>query len=114
MLLHANTDGYLKSSIHRVVAPPSDQQHVDRLRVIYVVRIEDDTDMVPVEESPVLREKGLLGNKVLDEDGRPVKAGEWVKQRVIKNIGPGTSTAEGDNADKEVEIVKGVKVKYFD
>lgn len=70
--------------------------------------------MLPIEESPVLREKGLLGNKVLGEDGRPVKAGEWVKQRVIKNIGPGTSTAEGDNADKEVEIIKGVKVKYFD
>jgi len=87
---------------------------MDRLRVIYVVRIEDDTDMVPLEDSPVLRERGLLERKILDSDGKPIKAGEWVKQRVIKNIGPGTSTAAGDNADKEVEIVKGVKVKYFD
>lgn len=86
---------------------------MDRLRVIYVVRIEDDTEMVPIEESPVLRERGLLEEKVLGSDGRPIKAGEWVKQRVIKNIGPGTSTAAGDNADTEVEIVKGVKVKYF-
>lgn len=108
------TDGYLKSSIHRVVAPPRDQQHLDRLRVIYVVRIEDETEMVPLEESPVLRERGLLKEKILGNDGKPIKAGEWVKQRVIKNIGPGTSTEAGDNADKEVEIIKGVNVKYFD
>lgn len=87
---------------------------MDRLRVIYVVRVEDDTEMVPIEESPVLRGRGLLGEKILGGDGRPIRAGEWVRQRVIKNIGPGTSTAAGDNADTEVEIVKGVKVKYFD
>lgn len=51
-----------------------DQRHVERLRVIYVVRIEDDTDMVPLEESPVLRERGLLENKVLGDDGKPIKA----------------------------------------
>lgn len=79
-----------------------------------MVRIEDDAEMVPIEESPVLRERDLLNQKVLGSDGRPIKAGEWVKQRVIKNIGPGTSTAAGDNADTEVEIVKGIKVKYFD
>lgn len=112
--MFASKDGYLKSSIHRVIALPRDQQHVDRLRVIYVVRIEDETEMLPIEESPVLRERGLLDEKVLGNDGRPVKAGEWVKQRVIKNIGPGTSMAAGDNADQEVEIIKGVKVKYFD
>lgn len=97
-----------------MIAPPKNQQHVDRLRVIYVVRIEDETEMVPIDESPVLRERGLLEERVLGSDGNPIKAGEWVKQRVIKNIGPGTSTTAGDNADKEVEIIKGVKVKYFD
>lgn len=97
-----------------MIAPPKNQQHVDRLRVIYVVRIEDETEMVPIDESPVLRERGLLEERVLGSDGTPIKAGEWVKQRVIKNIGPGTSTTAGDNADKEVEIIKGVKVKYFD
>lgn len=40
--------------------------------------------------------------------------GEWVKGRVMKTIGPGESvTAAGDHADSEVEIVKGVKVKFF-
>ncbi|KAL4862274.1 hypothetical protein BDV12DRAFT_190540 [Aspergillus spectabilis] len=84
------TNGYLKSSIHRVVAPPKDQEHVDRLGVLYVVRIEDDCDLVPIQESPVLRENGLIENKILGSDGQPLKAGEWVKQRVIKNLGQST------------------------
>lgn len=108
-----NLDGYFKSSIHRVVAPPRDQANINRLGVIYMVRIEDDTDLVPIQESPVLRERGLVEKRSLGVDGTPVKAGEWVKQRVIKNIGV-TSEKEGDNAVAGVEIVKGVKVTYFD
>lgn len=103
----------MKSSIHRVVAPPKDQAHIDRLGVLYMVRVEDDTDLIPIEESPVLRELGLLDDKVLDSDGKPLKAGEWVRQRVIKNLGT-TSTANGDNEEADVEILKGVKVKYYD
>ncbi|KAL4887243.1 putative 1-aminocyclopropane-1-carboxylate oxidase [Aspergillus karnatakaensis] len=107
------TNGYLKSSIHRVVAPPKDQAHIDRLGVLYMVRIEDDCDLVPISESPVLRENGLVDNKILGSDGQPLKAGEWVKQRVIKNLGQSTEK-EGDNEVNDVEILKGVKVKYFD
>ncbi|KAF7555919.1 hypothetical protein G7Z17_g1796 [Cylindrodendrum hubeiense] len=107
------TNGYLKSSIHRVVAPPKDQAHIDRLGVLYMVRIEDDTELLPIEESPVLRERGLLGQETLSSDGRPVTAGEWVKQRIIKNLA-NTSTDKGDNEETEVEIFKGVKVKYYD
>lgn len=32
------TNGYLKSSIHRVVAPPADQAHLDRLGLLYFLR----------------------------------------------------------------------------
>jgi hypothetical protein len=80
-------DGYLKSSIHRVVAPPKDQAHINRLGVIYMVRIEDGTDLVPISESPVLAKRGLVDQKILGNDGKQVKAGEWVRQRVIKNLG---------------------------
>lgn len=108
------TGGYLKSSIHRVVAPPKDQAHINRLGVLYMVRIEDDIDLVPIQESPVLQECGLLGDKILGSDGRPVKAGEWVKNRVIKNLGESRDKeAVGDNEVSDVEIIKGVKVKYF-
>lgn len=105
-------DGYLKSSVHRVIAPPKDQAHIDRLGVLYMVRIEDDADLVPVEESPILREKGFVNEKVLGSDGKPIKAGEWVKQRIIKNLG-NSEKEEGDNEVEDVEIVKGVSVKYF-
>ncbi|KAL3429548.1 putative 1-aminocyclopropane-1-carboxylate oxidase [Aspergillus tetrazonus] len=94
------TNGYLKSSIHRVVAPPKDQAHIDRLGVLYMVRIEDDCDLVPIDESPVLQKHGLTGNKILGSDGQPLKAA--------------STTKEGDNEVNDVEILKGVKVHYFD
>jgi hypothetical protein len=112
-LAKLGTDGYLKSSIHRVVAPPKDQAHIDRLGVLYMVRIEDDTDLLPIEESPVLQRLNLIQEKTLDGDGRPVKAGEWVRQRVIKNLGSAKAES-GDNEVNQVEIVKGVKVNYYD
>ncbi|CAH0029115.1 unnamed protein product [Clonostachys rhizophaga] len=107
------TNGFLKSSIHRVVAPPKDQAHIDRLGVLYMVRIEDDIDLLPIQESPVLQRLGLIGDKVLGEDGKPVKAGEWVKQRVIRNLGANTGSGKGDNEEAEVEIIKGVRTTYY-
>ncbi|KAI8261764.1 hypothetical protein K4K53_000180 [Colletotrichum sp. SAR 10_77] len=107
------TNGYLKSSIHRVVAPPRDQAHINRLGVIYMVRIEDDTELVPIRESPVLQRRGLADGAVLGADGKPVTAGEWVRERIIKNLGS-TSSAAGDNAVNDLEVIKGVKMKYFD
>ncbi|KAL3298230.1 putative 1-aminocyclopropane-1-carboxylate oxidase [Colletotrichum asianum] len=105
--------GYLKSSIHRVVAPPRDQAHINRLGVIYMVRIEDDTELVPIKESPVLQRRGLADGAVLGADGKPVKAGEWVRERIIENLGS-TSSAAGDNAVSDLEVIKGVKMRYFD
>lgn len=96
-----------------MVAPPEDQASSDRIGVLYMVRIEDDTDLVPVEESPVLKRLGLLEQKITDANGNPVKAGQWVRQRVVKNLAA-TSSAKGDNEETDVEIVKGVKVKYYD
>jgi isopenicillin N synthase-like dioxygenase len=36
--LTALTGGFIKSSVHRVRAPPQDQAHVDRLGVLYFAR----------------------------------------------------------------------------
>lgn len=113
VIIDVDIDGYLKSSIHRVVAPPKDQAHIDRLGVIYMVRIEDDTDLVPIKESPVLQKLGLSEGAVLGSDGKPVKAGEWVRERIIKNIGA-TSQSNGDNSVNDLEVIKGVKTTYFD
>ncbi|KAL4931001.1 uncharacterized protein BDV17DRAFT_280558 [Aspergillus undulatus] len=96
-----------------IVAPPKDQTHIDRLGVLYMVRIEEDSDLAPIRESLVLQKHGLVDNKILGSDGQPLKAGEWVKQRVIKNLDESTET-EGDNEVNDVEIWKGVKVTYYD
>jgi len=32
------TGGYVKSTVHRVTVPPKDQQHVDRLGLMYFAR----------------------------------------------------------------------------
>jgi len=97
------TNGFLKSSIHRVVAPPPDQANVDRHGVLYFVRPEDDLELLPVK-SPVLQRLGY--DKALDQATVGLTAGEWVKARVAKNV----SKAANDEED----IARGVKVKYYD
>ena len=98
------TNGFLKSSIHRVVVPPADQADVDRYGVLYFVRPEDDTELVPIKDSPVMNKLGY--DKAMDEATVGLTAGEWVKARVAKNV---------SKVGKEEEsIIKGVKAKYYD
>ena len=100
------TNGYLKSSIHRVVAPPPDQANLDRLSVLYFVRSEDDLELKTIP-SPLLQRLGLDKQP----EGPVLTAGEWVKDRVAKNVNKaGDSTKENG----EQEIIKGVSAKYYD
>lgn len=78
-----------------------------------MVRIEDDTDLSPILESPVLNRRGMAHQEMLGSDGLPIKAGEWVRQRIIKNLGI-SADGEADNLASDVEIVPGLKTKYFD
>ncbi|KFX99005.1 hypothetical protein O988_04100 [Pseudogymnoascus sp. VKM F-3808] len=99
------TNGFLKSSIHRVVSPPSDQEHLDRIGVLYFVRPEDNLPLVPID-SPVLKRLRLESS----DDGEIVTAGEWVKARVAGNV-------SGKNRSKdagEQEVIKGKTTKYYD
>lgn len=103
------TSGFLKSSIHRVVAPPPDQASVDRLGVLYFVRPEDDLVLKPVD-SPVIKRLGYE----LDEESKAIEgitAGEWVKARVKAGV---DRSKQARSEVSEQEILKGVKVKYFD
>lgn len=100
------TNGYLKSSIHRVVAHPPDQAHLDRLGVLYFVRPEDNLELKTVK-SPLLERLGLQK----DSEGQVLTAGEWVKARVAKNV---NKTGESAKEGAEIEIIKGVKAKYYD
>lgn len=102
------TNGFLKSSIHRVVAPPPDQRGIDRLGVLYFVRPEDDMPLKPVE-SAVLRK---LGMEPEDGEAKDFTAGEWVKARVANGIGKRDVKARSEMTDEE--ILPGVKAKYYD
>lgn len=123
------TNGYLKSSVHRVSAPPEDQAHLDRLGLLYFLRYvcvfvcccrlsylalmqvfgsrpSHDLDLKTVD-SPLLRRLGLKGEDEGEAAG--IKAGDWVRMRVKQN----QDKAETRNAEKK-EVLKGVSVKYYD
>ncbi|KAL1636138.1 hypothetical protein SLS58_009987 [Diplodia intermedia] len=100
------TNGFLKSSVHRVVAPPPDQADVDRHGVLYFVRPTDDTELRPVE-SGVLERLGY--DQVKDEAAVGITAGQWVKGRVKTNV-----TKVPEKGKNEHVIVNGVRATYYD
>ncbi|KAK4550495.1 hypothetical protein LTR36_000074 [Oleoguttula mirabilis] len=100
------TAGYLKSSIHRVVAPPDDQAHLDRLGLLYFLRPSHDLSLKTVD-SPVLERLGLL--KDSDDGAADIKAGDWVRTRVKGNLDKAVPGGR-----KEQTVLGGVKVKYYD
>jgi isopenicillin N synthase-like dioxygenase len=103
------TNGFLKSSVHRVVAPPPDQAGIDRLGVLYFVRPEDSLELKPVESKVLAR----LGYEADDEAqlAAGITAGEWVKARVKAGV---DRSKEARSEVSEQEILKGVKAKYYD
>lgn len=101
------TNGFLRSSVHRVVAPPPDQSDVDRHGVLYFVRPRSDLKLAPVP-SKVLSKLGY--DTVLDEAAVGLTAGQWVKARVINNVQKYPEKTENG----EAEILNGVKAKYYD
>ena len=72
--------GYLKSTVHRVVRPPPDQDHIHRLGLFYFVRPSDDADITPAP-SPLLRREGFVTEQE-QRDAKPVKGLEYVRARV--------------------------------
>ncbi|KAH8802915.1 2OG-Fe(II) oxygenase superfamily protein [Xylogone sp. PMI_703] len=75
--------GYLKSTIHRVVRPPRDQDSVERLGLFYFVRPGDEVDIAPAP-SPLLRRLGLIKEEQLRQgEGRTKVTGlQYVRERV--------------------------------
>jgi isopenicillin N synthase-like dioxygenase len=101
------TNGFLKSSIHRVVAPPPDQAGIDRLGVLYFVRPEDSLELRPVESKVLER----LGYSETTEGGAVgITAGEWVKARVAKGVAKEQPRSEVS----QQEIIRGKSAKYYD
>ncbi|KAH9055354.1 Clavaminate synthase-like protein [Lactarius vividus] len=77
------TGGYVRSTIHRVAAPPKDQQHVDRLGLLYFARPHNDAVLNTAKESPVLQREGFTQND-FERSGNPVptvEAWTFAKQK---------------------------------
>ncbi|KAF2106021.1 gibberellin 2-oxidase [Lophiotrema nucula] len=75
------TNGFIKSTIHRVVTPPKDQLNVPRLGLLYFSRPGDNTPMRTVP-SPLLDRLGLIPEEHKDLS-KPVPSGtEYVRARV--------------------------------
>ncbi|KAH7086378.1 gibberellin 2-oxidase [Paraphoma chrysanthemicola] len=75
------TNGFIKSTIHRVVTPPKDQIDIPRLGLLYFSRPGDHTPMRTVP-SPLLERLGLIPEEHKDLN-RPVPSGtEYVRARV--------------------------------
>ncbi|EXJ80106.1 hypothetical protein A1O3_08392 [Capronia epimyces CBS 606.96] len=104
------TNGFIKSTVHRVVTPPKDQINVPRLGLLYFVRPGDNTPMRTVP-SPLLERLGLLTEEDKDTS-KPVPSGtEYVRARV-KDVHYKTVLEKREGTSFEF---KGLKVQnYYD
>jgi len=103
------TKGYIKSTIHRVVRPPADQAHLERLGLFYFVRPGNDVPMVPAP-SPLLLREGLLTQEDLESVGSPVTGYEYVRARV-KNVHDRKATRVAVNTEETIFKVKNLAVQ---
>lgn len=72
------SEGYLKSTVHRVTRPPEDQAHLKRQGLFYFVRPGNAVDITPAD-SPLLQRLGLLQER---KTSKPVTGLEYVRTRV--------------------------------
>ncbi|GBE88138.1 Clavaminate synthase-like protein [Sparassis latifolia] len=105
------TGGYVKSTIHRVTSPPKDQEHVDRLGLLYFSRPNNEVVLATVKDSPVLQQEGLTQNN-FENDGHKVPTmEEWTfakqKWQRVNNI------ARGDLKHETAQILPGFREQVY-
>ncbi|EIM85375.1 Clavaminate synthase-like protein [Stereum hirsutum FP-91666 SS1] len=103
------TAGYVKSTIHRVVVPPKDQQHVDRLGLLYFSRPHNDVPLATVK-SPLLEREGYTQNE-FEKTGNPVPTmEEWT---FAKQKWQRLSKVVGDKTHETAQILPGWNEKVY-
>ncbi|KAJ5503312.1 hypothetical protein N7463_006186 [Penicillium fimorum] len=115
--LAALTGGLIKSSIHRVHAPPADQAHIDRLGVLYFARPNNHIVLDPIQNSPLLQRLGLTTN-VFTELGKHLTTEEWVKVRQTQQQRRNQDvkiSSEGKYIykPKDLEIIPGLQAAIY-
>ncbi|KAJ5617704.1 hypothetical protein N7537_002818 [Penicillium hordei] len=115
--LTALTGGLIKSSIHRVHAPPADQAHIDRLGVLYFARPNNHVVLDPIKNSPLLQRLGLTTN-AFTELGQHLTTEQWVtvrqtqqqrRNRDVKISSEGKYTYK----PKDLEIIPGLQAAIY-
>ena len=94
------TGGWLKSSVHRVVAPPKDQRQYERTGLLYFARPHNDVQLLPIVDSPVLQAAG-----VKPRFEKIVTMEQWVKAKQELQLNPEIAAkrvAEGKGGKYEV------------
>ncbi|KAJ5899566.1 hypothetical protein N7495_004310 [Penicillium taxi] len=115
--LTALTGGYIKSSIHRVHAPPQDQAHIDRLGVLYFARPNNNVVLDPIDNSPVLQRLGLTQN-AFTELGQHLTTEEWVKVRQTQQqrrnkAGNVSQDGKFTYEAKDLQIIPGLQAQVY-
>lgn len=101
------TGGFYKPTIHRVVQPPPDQCAYDRLGVFYFSMPDDDVQLLPLAQSPVLQRVGI-DRRCPDEEAPTAEV--WRKERSSSYGRVALTKAEKNT---EEEVVKGIVVKHY-
>jgi isopenicillin N synthase-like dioxygenase len=103
------TGGWLKSSVHRVVAPPEDQYAYDRTGLLYFARPHNDTVLDPIVDSPVLKAAG-----VVSRFEKPVTMEQWVKAKQTLQLNPEIAAKKyAESGDGTVELIAGFKDRKY-
>ncbi|KAI0950665.1 hypothetical protein AcW1_007916 [Taiwanofungus camphoratus] len=105
------TGGYVRSTIHRVTSPPKDQEHVDRLGLLYFARPNNEVLLSAIKESPVLQREGFTQNQFEAEGNKVPTMEEWTfakqKWQRTKNI------VRGDVQYQTAQILPGWNEKVY-
>lgn len=103
------TGGWLKSSVHRVVAPPEDQREYKRTGLLYFARPHNDTVLVPITDSPVLEEAG-----VKPRFDTLVTMEEWVRAKQTLQLNPEVAAKKwAEKGDGTVEVLAGFRDQRY-
>ncbi|EJU03185.1 Clavaminate synthase-like protein [Dacryopinax primogenitus] len=105
------TGGYVRSTIHRVNVPPKDQQHVDRLGLLYFSRPHNDVTLATVVESPVLQREGYTKNEFEQTGNHVPTMEEWTfaKQKWQRQI-----KRSDDKNHRNAVILPGFQEKVYE
>ncbi|CAJ2503657.1 Uu.00g110510.m01.CDS01 [Anthostomella pinea] len=103
------TGGWLKSSVHRVVAPPEDQRDFKRTGLLYFARPRNKTVLLPITDSPVLEAAGVKprfeGNVTMEQ---------WVKAKQTLQLNPDIAAKRwAEKGDGTVEVLAGFRDQKY-